>query len=467
MSHKVVKRSTLPPGTLPPPPLDTLSPPLPPASPVTLSPPTTPPPTGSGYKARFDTIIGASEYLENYRPGGHHPVQLDEVFNNRYRVIRKLGFGYHSWSGSLSMPSEQKGYVALKIMRADASKCSRELSLLTLLDDHRASAAGAAHLLQLRRSFAHQGPNGSHLCLVLEVMGADLKYMAEELEEETRVSESDSASDFSSYRSCFPVWMTKVMLRQVLLALEFLHQNNIVHADVLPENMLCSVNIDGVPEECLRQDYRGANDSRFEKEEGFTFEVRSEPIRRLDGKLDRWAPSHLTFARPLASYVHLEPELNLKLIDLSASTGRPKKLKMPAGLRAPEQILKEPSRPGKRRDADDDHLLNMTDVLGDLPESLFRTWARAHYYFGPNRKLINSMVGWSWRWRNRAPGVVKVVKDETLEDTFHKNRPAHMSDDDERLGISFLRDMLQYEPSKRATASELLQHPWLGVHDPE
>ncbi|KAI9815853.1 MAG: hypothetical protein M1826_001951 [Phylliscum demangeonii] len=263
----------------------------------------------SGYKARFHTIIGASEYLEAYRPGGYHPVHLDEVFNNRYRVIRKLGCGFFSSVWLAVDATKQQGYVALKIMRADASK------------------------------------------------------------------------------SCLP-------------------------------------------------------------ETAFLL------------------------------------------------SGRPKKLKMPLGLRAPELILKEPfdqaidiwslacvtfnfltgtrlfcvdgeGRPGDEPDTDDGHLLSMTDILGDLPESLFRKWARTHFYFGPKRKLMNSMVGRSWRWRNRAPGVLEVYKEKTLEDMFHEHRPAHMSEDDEHLCTAFLRDMLQYDPSKRASASELLQHPWLAEDDPE
>lgn len=39
---------------------------------------------------------GDTEYAEKYRPGGFHPVLLNDVFNNRYRVVSKLGFGSFS-----------------------------------------------------------------------------------------------------------------------------------------------------------------------------------------------------------------------------------------------------------------------------------------------------------------------------------------------------------------------------------
>jgi serine/threonine-protein kinase SRPK3 len=31
-----------------------------------------------------------------YKPGGYHPVRAGEVYNQRYQVIRKLGWGLYS-----------------------------------------------------------------------------------------------------------------------------------------------------------------------------------------------------------------------------------------------------------------------------------------------------------------------------------------------------------------------------------
>lgn len=32
----------------------------------------------------------------NYEPGGYHPVEINDVFDDRYVVLRKLGFGHFS-----------------------------------------------------------------------------------------------------------------------------------------------------------------------------------------------------------------------------------------------------------------------------------------------------------------------------------------------------------------------------------
>lgn len=37
--------------------------------------------------------LGECEDLENYEPGGFHPVHLGDVYDDQYRVVHKLGFG--------------------------------------------------------------------------------------------------------------------------------------------------------------------------------------------------------------------------------------------------------------------------------------------------------------------------------------------------------------------------------------
>lgn len=46
---------------------------------------------------RFKTITSPCEWIEDYRPGGYHPVLLGDAFNSgQYQVIRKLGEGSYS-----------------------------------------------------------------------------------------------------------------------------------------------------------------------------------------------------------------------------------------------------------------------------------------------------------------------------------------------------------------------------------
>lgn len=46
-----------------------------------------------------NSLFGGSDEDEeenNYEPGGYHPVEINEVFDDRYVVLRKLGFGHFS-----------------------------------------------------------------------------------------------------------------------------------------------------------------------------------------------------------------------------------------------------------------------------------------------------------------------------------------------------------------------------------
>ncbi len=62
------------------------------------SPPPTPPSRApNGDEWRFKTITLPCEWIEDYRPGGYHPVHLGDVFHDgQYKVIRKLGEGSYS-----------------------------------------------------------------------------------------------------------------------------------------------------------------------------------------------------------------------------------------------------------------------------------------------------------------------------------------------------------------------------------
>lgn len=63
---------------------------------MSISPPT-PSRAFRDDERRFKTITLPCEWVEDYRPGGYHPVVIGDVFNNsQYKVIRKLGEGSYS-----------------------------------------------------------------------------------------------------------------------------------------------------------------------------------------------------------------------------------------------------------------------------------------------------------------------------------------------------------------------------------
>ena len=108
------------------------------------------------------------EQLERYRPGGNHPITLQESLNNgRYRIVHKLGHGTFSTVWRAQDQAASASYVAVKVGTADCEGPHREL--LQRLEQSGADGDGeddAALFNAVLDDFTLQGPNGTHRCLV-------------------------------------------------------------------------------------------------------------------------------------------------------------------------------------------------------------------------------------------------------------------------------------------------------------
>lgn len=108
------------------------------------------------------------ESLEDYQAGGYHPIHLGDCLgDSRYRVLYKLGHGGFStvW---LCRDTQEEKYVAVKIHTADVSV--KELPDLRLMHLD-GSGEGAQFINIPKDSFELEGPNGTHQCLVLTLLG--------------------------------------------------------------------------------------------------------------------------------------------------------------------------------------------------------------------------------------------------------------------------------------------------------
>ena len=60
------------------------------------------------------------ERLDNYRPGGYHPIRIGDNLQERYRIVHKLGYGSFSTTW-LARDEQLAKYVAVKVGTADSS----------------------------------------------------------------------------------------------------------------------------------------------------------------------------------------------------------------------------------------------------------------------------------------------------------------------------------------------------------
>lgn len=170
------------------------------------------------------------ESREDYRKGGYHPVKIGDLFLQRYHVIRKIGWGHFStvW---LCFDFEDKRYVALKIVKSATNfteTAKDEIKILKSVRDTDPDDPKRNKTVQLLNDFKITGVNGTHVCMVFEVLGSNLLKLIIK----------------SQYRG-IPYENVRTITRQVLEGLDYLHTKcQIIHTDVKPENVLLCVDDD-------------------------------------------------------------------------------------------------------------------------------------------------------------------------------------------------------------------------------
>ncbi|OAA63409.1 Protein kinase-like domain protein [Niveomyces insectorum RCEF 264] len=178
-----------------------------------------------GYKTVDASTAFEEENLPHYTREAFYPARNGEIIHGRYQLGAKMGYGTSStvW---LAQDLQDGSYWAMKIQVNTIPEEYRtsELEVYRHLKAHGSpNHPGEKHICELRDAFVLQGPNGTHQVLVLTAAGMTLS--------EFRYRPGNVLSPL----------MARLAVKQVLLAVNYLHSADVIYTDLHADNLLIGV----------------------------------------------------------------------------------------------------------------------------------------------------------------------------------------------------------------------------------
>ncbi|XP_057958744.1 uncharacterized protein LOC131151518 [Malania oleifera] len=400
------------------------------------------------------------EGTDSYRKGGYHAVRVGDPFaGGRYIAQRKLGWGQFStvW---LAYDTRSSKYVALKIQKSAAQFAQaalHEIEVLSAIAD--GDPSNSKCIVRLVDHFKHVGPNGQHLCMVLEFLGDSLLRLIK----------------YNRYKG-LELNQVREICKCILAGLDYLHRElGIIHTDLKPENILLFSTIDPA-----KDPVRSGHSPILERPEGnpnggVTVNINEKKLKR---KAKR-AVAKISGRRASMGGVQKSDrcldgiDMRCKVVDFGNACWADKQFTediQTRQYRAPEVILRSgysfsvdlwsfactafelatgdmlfAPRTGQGFDDDEDHLAQMMELLGKIPRKIAVGGVRSKDLFDRHGDLkrIRRLKFWSL--------------DRLLVDKYK------FSSTDATEFTGFLCPLLDFVPEKRPTAQQCLQHPWLSL----
>uniref|UniRef100_A0A914L1G4 non-specific serine/threonine protein kinase n=1 Tax=Meloidogyne incognita TaxID=6306 RepID=A0A914L1G4_MELIC len=367
-------------------------------------------------------VNGDHEDPRDYRRGGYHPVRLGELFNRRYLVLRKLGWGQFStvWMCSdAGTTIETERYVALKIVKShrDFTEAAMdEIKLLKAVRETDPTDEGRQRVIQLLDTFKIIGVNGTHICMIFEVSGCNLLKLIID----------------SNYQG-LPLRQVKRITRQILQGMAYLHDRcKIIHTDIKPENVLVALNSRDV----AKMVNRIKNNERNNHEENLELNELNVKIADLGNAC--WTFHHYT--ENIQTRQYRAPEVLLGTgFDTPADIWSV--ACMTFELATGDYLFEPHSHPLWSRD--EDHLAHIIELLGPLPTEVFKRGRFWKDFFHRSGRLL------------RIPTLRPWPLIEVLADKYSFKPKEAFS------FCNFLLPLLELEPERRAKAVIAQNNDWL------
>ncbi|GCB20743.1 serine/threonine-protein kinase spk-1 [Aspergillus awamori] len=403
-------------------------------------------------RVEYNWIKGV-ETLEEYVPGGYHPIMVGDMLHNRYYIVDKLGSGGYStvW---LAHDTVIKRYVALKVNTADA--LPREATALRFLSTPRSSTSlphqGPDLVPILLDQFEVQGPNGTHACYTTAPAQCNLREI--------------------SFSRLFPLEVARALCYGLTQAVVYTHSQGYVHGDIHLNNVLIKLpsNFDTLSVKELYEKYG---------------EPETVLITRCDGKpLPPNVPAKAVKPLFLGKYAETLTLADVRslLSDFGEAFAPASEIRLgkdchtPPAFRAPEARF-DPQGPLTYSSdvwslataiweivgmkpifstdivPEDETVAQHMDVLGPMPQEWWQRWEGRSNFFTEDGRPTEAYLENRWppfeesfeidiqKWRRKWRGVIE--------------------EEEKAVFLDVIRRMLAFRPEERPTAEDVLESEWM------
>jgi len=416
----------------------------------------------------------SSEDSRDYKKGGYHPVDLFELYNDKYRVLGKLGSGAFStvWLCA-NIKSDPMELVAMKVCKSSKSVSEQTLDEMKLL-----SELNSPYVMSLKDHFWHTGPHGQHKCLIFDLMGENLLAV---------IRFFDSTG--------LPMPMVKKICADTLRGVAHIQSRNIVHTDIKLENVLIRRHdLKELYEEAeqaiaMFEERRKAQDEKKKSEMANLTKNQKKRLRQKQKKAEANGtvaaddddddlpplPKPLSRQKTKLHELILE-DIHCQLTDFGNGCWVDKHFTeeiQTRQYRSPEVLV------GQTYDASTD-IWSCACMFFELltGEFLFapkhsKSWSRDEDHIALMIELLGTFPPVDWALKGKhaksiltneaKPKKIKNLKFWNLHDVLVQKYS--MSAEDAMDFCDFILPMLSWKPEERITAEEALESPWLIITD--
>ncbi|KAK1812518.1 hypothetical protein LTR12_013104 [Friedmanniomyces endolithicus] len=416
------------------------------------------------YPLALDTV----EDIEEYRPGGYHPVHLGDTLGGRYRILHKLGSGGLSTTW-LARDTVGECYNALKILKAEDTVASTELRTLQKLAKCQPDDCGRHHIRDLAAHFTLQGPNGQHNCLVTDVAGPSLSGLYNVI-----------GHGYNAGSRRLRVDIARNAMRQVVEAVHFLHSQQICHGDLTLPNVLLKLKpIDDWTETEIFARLGTPSTTKL---------VAAPGVNIGDS-----APRYVVEPAGMPNAKYLTHDVLLVDFGEAFPFDSPPKSEdfgIPIMYRAPETIFESKLSPASEAwslgcvlfeiragyplfasvmGGRNEILMQMVQMKGKLPEPWWGSWEKRSTYFDDNGKPLDEETdGTSTALDCSLERMIADIGTMDEEKAFFGSevsileaKGTKVPPDEAESMRDFLEGALKWKPEERLSVAQMLRHPWI------